>query len=93
MKIVINTCYGGFSLSNEAVEFFGVNSPYADIDRQNSLLIEKVEEDPDWISGTYARLRVIEIPEDITDFEIDNYDGLETVTYVLAGKIHHVPAY
>ena len=28
MKIVINNCYGGFSLSKEACEFLGVKSVY-----------------------------------------------------------------
>lgn len=36
-----------------------------------------------------GRLEVVEIPEEATDWEIDEYDGQESITYVVDGKIYH----
>ena len=89
MKIVLTGCFGGFTLSEEAYKFFGLSSPYSDINRQNPLLVEKVEQNSDWVSGSNAELYVVEVPDTCTDWEIDEYDGLESLIYVVDGKIHH----
>jgi hypothetical protein len=82
MKVVINSCYGGFSLSKEAYDFIGINwDGYGfrfSNDRTNDALIRCVEELGDKASGIHSKLKVITIPDDIEWF-IDEYDGLESV--------------
>lgn len=94
MKIIINSCYGGFGISTWALDKAGI--PYDDhgiydiddIDRTNPKLVAIVEEDPKRASGDYAELKVVEIPDDATDWIIDEYDGYESVLYVVKGKIY-----
>lgn len=90
MEIVINKCYGGFSVSEEAAKFFNLDSVYSYIDRQDPMLIEKVKENPKWVSGRFANLKVVNIPDETTDWVIDEYDGLERIMYVLNGKINYI---
>lgn len=117
MKIVINKCYGGFSLSHKAnlwlyengldlpdfkmtlEEYYGVGnvpeelcestfrtpSPCKkyilcgnDIPRDNALLVKCVEELGIEAGGSFAELEVVEIPDNV-EWEIDDYDGMETV--------------
>ena len=87
MKLVINNCYGGFELSEKAREMLGVN-PY-DIKRNDPKLIQIVEELGEKASGKSANLQIVEIPDEITDFDISEYDGVETVIYVMDGKIKY----
>lgn len=88
MKIVINACFGGFGLTEEAKKALGIE--YSDdIERTDSRLIEMVETNAVNIADRFAELEVVEIPDEATDWEIDEYDGLESVTYVVDGKIHH----
>lgn len=83
-KIVINTCYGGFSLSEEATGMFAARKNirpdevwYWDIPRDDADLIHVVEFlGGDMGSGT--KLKIVEIPADV-DWEIVEYDGLEHV--------------
>lgn len=92
MKIVINDCYGGFGLSAEALEMLGAEY-YGEYDgddkRIDAHLIDVVEKLGEKASTRYSELKVIEIPDEATDYEINEYDGAESVTYVLDGKIHH----
>ena len=78
MKLVINKCYGGFGLSDWAMEQLGINV-YYDIDRTDSRLVELVENFPKKVDNFYSNLIVVSIPDTSTDWEIDEYDGLETV--------------
>lgn len=88
MKIVLNKCYGGFSLSEIAIEKLGLSDEYPIINRSDAILIDLVEKDV--ASGRHAKLRVVEIPDDATDWEIDEYDGFEVAIYVVDGHIHRV---
>ena len=90
MKIVINRCFGGFSLSKAAMEACGANSAYDEDQRTNPILIEMVERDAGAANGRYAELKVVEIPDNATDWELDEYDGAEIIIYVSNGKIHHI---
>lgn len=91
MKVVINVCYGGFSLSEMAIKTLGLESPYADISRTDKNLIALIEAcGSEKVSGRYAELEIIEVPNEATDWEIQEYDGLENILYVLNGKIHHI---
>lgn len=89
MKLVVNKCYGGFGLSDWAMEQLGINV-YYDIDRTDSRLVELVENFPEKVDNFYSNLIVVNIPDTSTDWEIDEYDGLETVIYVIDGKIRRV---
>ena len=89
MKIVVNNCYGGVSVSDFVVKELNLNSEY-DFNRLDPRLVAMVEEDSEKASGKHAMLEVIEIPDAATDWEINDYDGLEDVTYVLDGKLHHI---
>ena len=82
-KIVINTCFGGFGLSEEAEaeykERMGITDPdwyYYDLPRDCPVLVSMVENGP--VNGQYADLKVVEIPDDVNWF-IYEYDGIEHV--------------
>jgi len=84
MKIVINKCYGGFGLSKEAEELYiqkkNISGPLrGDILRNDSVLVEVVETLGDKASGIYSKLKVVEIPDDVTDWRIEEYDGWEHI--------------
>ena len=88
MKIVINTCYGLFSVSEAVMKEMGWESPYDCSDRTDAKLIEIVERLGKDANGTGANLMVVEIPEEATDWRIEEYDGSEDVWYVLNGKMY-----
>ena len=107
MKIVINSDFGGFGLSDEAIEMygevkklnlkgvkddrFGFTYYYIDgieddehffsdreVDRSDRELVAIVELLKEKANGTYASLRIVEIPEGV-DWYIEEYDGSEWV--------------
>lgn len=85
MKVVINDCYGGFSLSEEAKARYCKETGQdpmklwrADIPRDSPVLIRIVEEMGRAADGAYAALKVIEIPDGV-EWQIDEYDGQEWV--------------
>jgi hypothetical protein len=90
MKVVINRCFGGFSLSKEAYDFLGLEwdgygfafkEPEPEI-RTDPKLIECVKTlGSKKASGRCAQLKVVRVPDNI-EWYIDNYDGLETVEEV-----------
>lgn len=51
---------------------------WLDDDRTNPLLIQVVEELGDKANGRCARLKIVEVPDDVK-WEIDEYDGNETI--------------
>lgn len=85
MKIVINTCYGGFGLSKEAFAQYcketGTNPKAVgdwEMPRDNPVLIRIVEEMGEAADGSYAALKVVEIPDGV-NWCIEDYDGQEWV--------------
>lgn len=92
-KVVINNCYGGFSLSKEASEYlnekYGMNinpeygiPPYFGDDgympRHDKRLIEVVETlGEERASGSCSELAIVEISTPC--YRIDEYDGMESV--------------
>jgi hypothetical protein len=83
MKIIINTCYGGFGLSKEALALFNERSGTIiiyehDIERNNPILVEIVEQLGEAADGGFAELKVVEIPDDVK-WQIEEYDGNEWV--------------
>lgn len=88
MKIVINKCYGGFSLSKEAYDELGI--PWDDYGykyshdygkRAASELIAVIEKLGEKASGSCANLQVVEIPDNV-EWTIEEYDGREWVSEV-----------
>jgi hypothetical protein len=91
-KVVINTCFGGFYISDSVMQKYGITEEVdycGDLDRSDPRLVKAVEElgnraacDTEdgecrfHLSGT--NLKVVEIPDDV-EFFIDNYDGAETI--------------
>lgn len=86
MKIVINDCHGGFSLSDAAIERYVkladlklTGKFYSrDIPRDDSALVQVVEELGIESNGECARLKIVEVPDDV-NWYIEDYDGLEWV--------------
>ncbi len=79
MKVVINTCWGGFSLSEVARKELGLNHSHSYIERNDPRLIEIIERlGSEACSGQHAKLKIVEIPNGI-EWEIDEYDGMESV--------------
>ena len=91
MIYVLNKCWGGFSLSQFAMEQLGVDDAYADLtSEQIGKLVNLINEHgSEKCSGSHAKLVVVEIPNNYTDIEWDDYDGIERITYVVDGKIYH----
>lgn len=89
MKMIINDCYGGFGIRMDILEKLKLTAYSEDDDviRGNPQLIKMIEAGED-ISGDYAKLKVIEIPDESTDWYLDEDDGWESVIYVLDGKLH-----
>lgn len=90
MKIVINKCFGGFSVNDNIVKMLNLESRYdLEDDRTNAKLIELIEAGEN-VNDDYSDLVVVEIPDDATDYMINEYDGYEYVLYALDGKIKRV---
>ena len=89
MKFVLNKCYGGFNLSDEAQEILG-KAAY-EIKRDDPDLLALIEEKGiQFLQGKYAELKVVEVPESATDFTFEEYDGWERMIYVVDGKLNFV---
>lgn len=86
MQVVINHCYGGFGLSAEAesilLETLGEDAFY-EMERHNPIFVSLVEKMGEDVNGMCAKLRVVEIPDGL-DYDIDEYDGLESITPYLS---------
>lgn len=83
MKVVINTCFGGFGLSKKAedylIEHYDFEEIYAHkIERNHEGLVEVVEKLGTQANGRFSDLKIVEIPDNI-DWEITEYDGMENV--------------
>ena len=81
MKVVINKCFGGFGLSDKAIEKYKQLRPYTydwEIDRADPVLVKIVEELGGEANGKFADLKIVEIPDDV-QFQIGYYDGTEWV--------------
>lgn len=83
-KVVINTCFGGFNLSDKAIGLYAGltnqvfdNIVVWDIKRDDPMLV-RVVETLGGEMGFATRLRVVEIPADV-EWEISEYDGWEHV--------------
>ena len=87
MKFVINACFGGFGIKKSIAKKYGFDR--YDESRTNQKLIELIESGVD-CDDDCSRLMVVTIPDNATDYELDDYDGSESIIYVVDGKIHHL---
>ena len=83
IKIVINKCFGGFGLSEEAIAKYNTAKGTSgisiyDIERDDPELIAVVEELGQTAGGRYAELIIIEIPDGV-EYTIEDYDGIESI--------------
>lgn len=82
MKVVINTCFGGYGLSKKAYAELGLrwdnHGSAFNEDRANPNLVAVIEKLGKKANGLSAELKVIEIPDDI-EWKITDYDGVEQV--------------
>lgn len=92
LKVVYNACYGGYSISDDAIALLNqkrqsnnlsrLERPHKSfgIERHDPLLVQVVEELGENADGKYAKLKIAEIPIEYQDcYEITEYDGFETV--------------
>lgn len=90
MLYVINHSYGGFEVPAEVCSAIGCRmfDDSREV-RTNPILIDWVRKHSD-----DTDLTVVEIPDKATDYEIFEYDGNESLIYVLNGHIHYAdPVY
>jgi hypothetical protein len=83
--VVINTCYGGFGLSqtamDEYVKLAGITERDfhdRDIPRDDPYLVKVVKDLGSKANGSYSNLKIVEIPGDVS-WHIGEYDGNEWV--------------
>lgn len=97
-KIVISRDYGSMVLPKEILDELSIeyvledDEPYYNVDdivRDNEQLIRIVEDNAEQLFKEYE-VKVVEIPDDTTDWKIYDHDGVEWVTYVLDGKLCEV---
>lgn len=88
MKVIYNTCYGGFNFSNEFVEEFNNRNTERAThletrheERTDPSVIALFEEKgSEWSSGRHSKLDIMNIPDDV-EFTVEEYDGIETITW------------
>jgi hypothetical protein len=83
--IVINDCYGGFSLSDRAIleykKLAGIDDPSfydRDIPRDDPYLVKIVRELGMSANGSAANLKIVEVPGDVK-WIVQDYDGAEWI--------------
>ena len=89
MKIVINDNWGGFKLPEGFAKQYGYDWVYEDSEevRTSDELIKYVD---DINNNDAGSLVVVEVPDEATDWRIFEYDGAETVWYVVDGKMYMI---
>lgn len=89
MKFVISNCSGGYGFSIDFLLKYG--KEIGSLERNDPKLVAAVEEfGLRKASGIYSALCIKEIPDDATDYSIEEYDGAESIIYVKDGKLHWV---
>lgn len=92
LKFIVNRCYGGFNINSHTFDRLGLDEDEyygANELRYNKDLIAMIE-NGDNVNKFTSYLKVVELPKETTDYVITDYDGMETVIYVVDGKIHQL---
>ena len=99
MKIVVNTVCGGFELpaeleeplSNKGYDLYSWFEKDRNL-RTEDILVKWVEEHSDFTRhakvNNYCTLYTIDIPDEATDWMLNQIEGAEDVTYVVDGKLY-----
>lgn len=81
-----NTCYGGFSLSQAAIDEYkrrcpdGKNPRMYQMDRDDQVMVQIIKEMGKMANGKFSDIRLQSIPVEYREhYKIDEYDGLESV--------------
>jgi ABC-type transporter Mla MlaB component len=82
-RIAINEDYGGFGLSDEAIEAIAKRKGVKyvdtfDLSRDDADMIAVIEELGDSACSRYSSIKIVDIPDDV-DWIIQDYDGIEWV--------------
>jgi hypothetical protein len=93
INILVNKCFGGYSLSEEAAEATRHIADRYELEslsyRTNPEILRVFDVmGSEEFSGYASKIKKVSIPDTATDWIINEYDGLETVIYVVNGKIH-----
>lgn len=94
MKYIINSTYGGFTIPTEVMDYLNLEFRFdapGDI-RTDPYFIDWVQNNCAKLAtkGRKSELTVVEIPDNATDWELEEYDGLESITAVVDGKLVHI---
>jgi len=81
-KIVYNTCYGGFSLSQKAVERYFELKDWK-LERDDPILVQVVEELGKEANGNNCELAICELPAGTRYRIVNEYEGMEGMEIVL----------
>lgn len=85
MTIVINSAFGGYRVPEEVATALNCWQ------YEDSAEVRTAPEFIAWVENhPESTLTVVEIPEDATDWEINEYDGLESITAVVGGRLVHI---
>ncbi len=83
MKLLINKCNHGFTLSERQKALFPVEPEYgyAHVDRSNELLVASFEAGDNRGDGG-STLTLVEIPNNVREYKITSDDGIETLEWI-----------
>lgn len=91
MTIIVNKCFGGYSTPSAFLrEYHLAEDEVYDIQRTDPRLVAFVKARGGVVAvdrGT--KLVAVEIPDAATDWVLNEYDGMESIIYVLNGKIRY----
>lgn len=89
MKFVIHSSWGTYHIPRIVIERFDDNKiSYSNgwddsfEIRTNSIFVDYVEKSRD------SEYRIITVPDNYTDYKVVDYDGMETLIYIIDGKIY-----
>jgi len=93
MRVAINSCYGGFDVSEKAKEMFDISTDDAfkyrcGDNRTDEKLLSAIEELGAEVNTDTSYLEIVEVPDDATDYVVIEDDGKESIYYVVNGKIY-----
>lgn len=85
-RIVINTCHGGFGLSDTALALYKAYAGITgdsfydfEIERNDPILLQVLDQmGVDECGSNYSELKIVEVPDDV-EWEIEEHDGKEWV--------------
>lgn len=80
MKLLINKCNHGFTLSERQKALFPDATDYARVDRSDARLIASFEAGDNRGDGG-STLTLVEIPDRLREYKIRSVDGVETVEW------------